>query len=94
MDITINGKVSCSSCQKNYDGKLVIHLHEDIEGNLRTVPPLTENELVKEEVEIAYEYGILKESIDGSFVCPSCGKHNDVKVEVPKEVINGKTNQL
>lgn len=45
MDITIRGKASCVNCKENYDGKLIVHLQEDVDGKLKTVPPLEENEL-------------------------------------------------
>ena len=47
MDLTIRGKASCTNCNENFDGKLVVHLQEDSEGQLTMVPPLETNELAE-----------------------------------------------
>ncbi|WP_034704195.1 hypothetical protein, partial [Enterococcus gallinarum] len=60
MDITIRGKASCVNCKENYDGKLIVHLQEDVDGKLKTVPPLEENELHSDEIAIHYDYGEVK----------------------------------
>ncbi|MFR2835331.1 hypothetical protein, partial [Enterococcus sp.] len=88
MDITIRGKASCVNCKENYDGKLIVHLQEDVDGKLKTVPPLEENELHSDEIAIHYDYGEVKDAIEGTFVCPACQTTNDVRIEIPQELLH------
>ena len=92
MDLTIRGKASCTNCNENFDGKLVVHLQEDSEGQLTMVPPLETNELAEDEIAIHYAYGEVKEAIEGTFICPNCQTENEVRIEIPTELLDGSMN--
>jgi len=92
MDLTNRGKASCTNCNENFDGKLVVHLQEDSEGQLTMVPPLETNELAEDEIAIHYAYGEVKEAIEGTFVCPNCQTENEVRIEIPTELLDGSMN--
>lgn len=88
MDLTIRGEASCTHCHQNFEGKMMIHLQEDLDGKRKTVPPLEENELQEEEIAIHYEYGTVNEAIEGTFICPNCQTENEVRIEIPAEVLD------
>ncbi len=88
MDLTIRGEASCAQCHEHVEGKLIIHLQEDLDGTFKTVPPLETNELQEDEIAIQYEYGPIDDAINGTFVCPKCGTENDVRIEIPAEILD------
>ncbi|HCE12980.1 MAG TPA: hypothetical protein DEQ24_09615 [Enterococcus sp.] len=88
MDLTIRGEASCTQCHKHFEGKLIIHLQEDLDGTFKTVPPLETNELQEEEIAIHYQYGPVIDGIDGTFTCPNCQAENDVRIEIPAEILD------
>ncbi|WP_313538301.1 hypothetical protein [Enterococcus sp.] len=88
MDLTIRGEASCTHCNQNFEGKMMIHLQEDLDGQLHTIPPLEENELQEDEIAIHYAYGPVNEAIEGTFTCPNCQTENAVRIEIPVEVFD------
>jgi hypothetical protein len=56
------------------------------------VPPLETNELAEDEIAIHYAYGEVKEAIEGTFVCPNCQTENEVRIEIPTELLDGSMN--